>query len=509
MAFATRQSCNPANVKLSQSAYPYPILLFELFHAGMKICLTAVVASISPVLAWLPGEHKHIFSRDGVNLFDRRSPFEAGSLSKRFLPNSYGNDKNKIRGVNLGSLFVLENWLADNVMSAWGCNSTSEFNCVSSLHDQSKANNDFQGHWKTWVNVSDFSRMVSYGLNTVRIPVGYWFYEQIVDSSEYFPQGGEAYLDQVVGYAKDAGLYVIIDLHGAPGAQVTDPDTGQYNVNPGFYEAYNYNRTYSFFSWLTNKIHTNPNYDTVGMIMLVNEPERLTDQEYSDIKAHTHSLKQTYYPTVISHIRAVERSLGFSGNHQLHIQMMGTGWGSGDPTTYLSNLTFVAYDEHAYVKYTAGITQTQSGYLEFSCNDDLSSDAPVIVGEWSLSVNSGLPWGSAVDLSKNLDWYRQWWAAQVVAYEKVGGWVFWTWKTTGSLNDPRWDYQKAVEAGIISTNIDDAYSMAPCTGVTNATGTANSTGNGTSMTSGADSVSPRKRLALVTIALAVLALWNG
>ena len=183
--------------------------------------------------AWLPGRDRKILSRDGVDLF-ARSP----KLSSRFLPSSYGNSHNAIRGVNLGSLFVLENWLADDVMASLGCNSQSEFDCVSSLNNQAEANADFQNHWSTWISAADFTEMVSYGLNTVRIPVGYWMMETLVDPSEHFPQGGESYLDQVVGYAKDAGLFVIIDLHGAPGGQATDADTGQYNPEPGFYNAY-------------------------------------------------------------------------------------------------------------------------------------------------------------------------------------------------------------------------------------------------------------------------------
>lgn len=186
-----------------------------------------VLAFASAVHAWLPGEHKQIFSRDGLDLFNRSSLYEAGRLTKRFLPTDYGNDRGKIRGVNLGALFVLEHWLANNVMTGWGCKTDSEFDCVSSLNDQDKADSNFQGHWNTWVTADDFSQIVSYGLNTVRIPIGYWFHEKLIDSSEHFPRGGEAYLDQVVGYAKDAGLYVIIDLHGAPGAQTTDAFTGQ------------------------------------------------------------------------------------------------------------------------------------------------------------------------------------------------------------------------------------------------------------------------------------------
>lgn len=51
-----------------------------------------------------------------MELFNRKSLYDAGRLKKRFLPGDYGNDKGKIHGVNLGSVFVLENWLADDVM---------------------------------------------------------------------------------------------------------------------------------------------------------------------------------------------------------------------------------------------------------------------------------------------------------------------------------------------------------------------------------------------------------
>lgn len=458
----------------------------------------ALLRTAALVHGWLPGEHRQIVSRDGVDLFDRGTGSSEAEVSatfaKRFLPANYHNDRNKIRGVNLGALFVLENWLADNVMSSWGCNDTSEFNCVASLNNQAQANSDFQGHWQTWVNATDFSKMVSYGLNTVRIPLGYWFFEQIVTSSEHFPQGGEQYLDQVVGYAKDAGLYVIIDLHGAPGAQSTGADTGQYNLDPGFYDSYNYNRTYSFFSWLTTKIHTNSKYTTVGMVMLVNEPERLTDTQYAHVQANDKSLVHTYYPIAISTIRAVEDKLGVPGDLKLHIQMMDSNWGSGNSTAHVSDLNFLALDDHAYVVNVAGLNQTKDAYLDFSCHDDRSgSSAPLVVSEWSLAVN---PTTSDWDPTTNIAWYRQWWAAQVTSYEKTAGWVFWTWKTTGSLNDPRWDYQKAVAAGLIPTDIDSAYAMAPCAGVVNTTSSSSATtsaASGSATATAAGSSAPSTR----------------
>ena len=179
---------------------------------------------VSHASAWFPEVQKHILAADGTNLFSDNETAQSNTTSKRWLPAS-----GKIRGVNLGSLFIFEPWLASTEWSNMGCGSyNSEFDCVSAL-GQSQANAVFQNHWNTWITQGDISQMQSYGLNTIRIPVGYWMMESIVYSdSEHFPQGGLQYLERLCGWASDVGFYIIIDLHGAPGAQVAqNPDTGQ------------------------------------------------------------------------------------------------------------------------------------------------------------------------------------------------------------------------------------------------------------------------------------------
>jgi hypothetical protein len=189
--------------------------------------LAGLVAIAAPASAWLPGVHKDIYARDGSNLFNT-SAVPSGDSSKRWLPAS-----GKIRGVNMGSMFVFEPWLAETEWQNMGCGAyQSEFDCVSGL-GQSAANSAFQQHWGSWITQDDITQMQSYGLNAIRIPVGYWMDESIVYSdSEHFPQGGLSYLSQLCGWASDAGFYIIIDMHGAPGAQVPEnPDTGQVSPN--------------------------------------------------------------------------------------------------------------------------------------------------------------------------------------------------------------------------------------------------------------------------------------
>ena len=194
----------------------------------MLLPLAILIATIAPAIAWLPGQEKHIYARDGTNLFNITEASSADGSTRRWLPAS-----GKIRGVNMGSLFVFEPWLAETEWSNMGCGSyESEFDCVSAL-SQTQANTVFQKHWGSWITQADISQMQSYGINTIRIPVGYWMDESIVYSdSEHFPQGGISYLSQLCGWASDAGFFIIIDMHGAPGAQVpTNPDTGQVRLS--------------------------------------------------------------------------------------------------------------------------------------------------------------------------------------------------------------------------------------------------------------------------------------
>lgn len=286
-----------------------------------------------------------------------------------------------------------------------------------------------QNHWKTWITQSDFQKMASYGLNAVRIPVGYWMYETLVYDSEHFPQGGFNYLLQVCDWARQQGFYVIIDLHGAPDSQSAsaNPDTGQY-CSPGFYDNSDaYSRAEKFLSWMTTQIHTNPQMANVGMLEVLNEPVQDTSR--------TGSMLNTFYPAAWTAIRSAENAIsGMTTSGQLHIQYMNQQWGSGNPNQALGSTWFTAYDDHRYLKW-AGVADTQSAYLTTSCSDNRGGNTPTIVGEWSLSTNNN-EW----DPGSDQGFYKDWWAAQVQAYEKTSGWIFWSWKTSG-LNDPRWDYQ--------------------------------------------------------------------
>lgn len=169
-------------------------------YSKMKLTKFTLAALIPLTIAWLPETDKLIISTNDTNLFTPSN--------------------GKIRGVNMGSLFVFEPWIAETTWSNMGCKDRkSEFDCVSSI-GEGAANSAFKEHWDTWITQEDIQEMQTYGLNSIRVPVGYWMKEDLVDRvSQNFPQGTFSHLERLCGWASDSGLYIIIDLHGAPGAQ--------------------------------------------------------------------------------------------------------------------------------------------------------------------------------------------------------------------------------------------------------------------------------------------------
>jgi aryl-phospho-beta-D-glucosidase BglC (GH1 family) len=191
------------------------------------------------------------------------------------------------------------------------------------------------------------------------------------------------------------------------------------------------------------------------MLEVLNEPEQNHD-----------SLVSTYYPQAYSTVRGVESDLKVPKPKALTIQMMDSTWGAGNPRQNMpQDAHDLAFDNHRYLTYS-NVPATKNDYLGASCSDTFPSsdnNKPLIIGEWSLAIKQEKEWSDEFSPIKeeNHEWYTRWWAAQVRAYEKEKGWVFWSWKTELG-GDWRWSYQAAVEAGIIPKDFGKVEELAKC-----------------------------------------------
>ncbi|GAA6014031.1 hypothetical protein JCM11491_003494 [Sporobolomyces phaffii] len=312
----------------------------------------------------------------------------------------------KIRGVNLGGLFIVEPWMARGSWASMGCgNYDSEWEC-NEANGMAQMQSRYEDHWygrlphagsatsshhlsrNTFYQEEDFIEMKRLGLNTIRIPLGcedslarrslfleipthrdYLNADWIVDDligSDPFASGGMFYLKRVLRWSRDHGLFALLDLHGAPGSQTVHQSfTGHTVDKAGFYSTANYQKAWDCLRNLTIMSHT--------------------DEDFSN------DLTTVFYPTAQQVVRDAEKELGVNclGYFPdcLTLLFMDTAWGSGSPELHLKTPDYdhVAYDSHTYAQWLVQ-NATREGYLEYLSDMGYS---PVITGEWSISTLGG------------------------------------------------------------------------------------------------------------------------
>lgn len=144
----------------------------------------------------------------------------------------------EIKGINIGNMFVQEGWLTPFALTPLKNDDGTlvkdqdgniqypeftEMEFREALLNNPNCGKDNIDEWldyyyDAWFNDLDFENIVDVGFNSIRVPF-YW--ENILDQN--FNRKSEEvafkYLDKILEGAKKHNIYVILDLHGAPGSQ--------------------------------------------------------------------------------------------------------------------------------------------------------------------------------------------------------------------------------------------------------------------------------------------------
>lgn len=115
-----------------------------------------------------------------------------------------------LRGTNLGNWLVQEGYMFH---FEGGPQSAREIEAlVNELLGPEAAAKFWQQYLDRYVTRDDIQLLKRSGMNSVRIPIHYKYF--LTDDAE-----GLRLLDRVIEWAREAGLYVVIDMHCAPGGQ--------------------------------------------------------------------------------------------------------------------------------------------------------------------------------------------------------------------------------------------------------------------------------------------------
>ena len=272
----------------------------------------------------------------------------------------------------------------------------------------------------TYIGEDDVRFIKSVGFNTIRIPL-HWDLFMTSDGAIEGP--GWALLDRVVGWAKAAGLYVIVDLHAAPGGQtgINHDDGPGYPVM--FYVPRDRNLTVRLWQAIAKRYAGDP---TILGYDLLNEPIA----PYHDIATLNPRL-EPFYKRLTSAIRSVDPgrvAILAAGQWSSSFEMFGP--------PFAPNL---AYTYHSFWASTK--RDSIQRHLDFSNRYNV----PLFLGET----------GELTD---------EWNAEFRKLHEAHGiGWSFWTYKnldtssTVVSIKRPeRWDEIAAYADGRTDVKPSDA-----------------------------------------------------
>jgi hypothetical protein len=252
-----------------------------------------------------------------------------------------------LKGLNLGGWLMMEGYIlyAPNFPE-------HKFKKEFSAALGQSALSDFEREFReNFICESDIKNIARLGFNCLRVPFNCRLVEK--KAYQYDPQGAR-YLDRVIQWAKKYKIWVILDLHAAPGAQNHDWHSDSTGKAELWTKQTNQDRTLALWEFLADRYK---NEEYVAGYDLLNE------SVLEDTK-----LLNRFYNDLIKRIRGVNK------NHILFVE--GNKWGTD----------IDCLDEYADDNYALSIHNYEPLAFTFNFVSDLSYPLDPAYGGWNRNM---------------------------------------------------------------------------------------------------------------------------
>jgi glucan 1,3-beta-glucosidase len=135
-----------------------------------------------------------------------------------------------LRGCNLGSWLLLEMWMMGLDRPGDPTDQWQLEQLLTQRFGAADAGALLDLYRENWIQPRDFRIIKQWGFNTVRLPFDSALLEDGTAPGTLRPDAFK-WLDRAQQMAADAGIYIILDMHGAPGGQSIDACTGRAGQN--------------------------------------------------------------------------------------------------------------------------------------------------------------------------------------------------------------------------------------------------------------------------------------
>jgi hypothetical protein len=329
---------------------------------------------------------------------------EAGVNSLPFLHAEGTNIVNEagqkvlLRGVSLG------NWLLpEGYMWKFGNNADRPRRIeklVSDLIGPDKAAQFWSEYRKNYITEADIQRISDLGFNSVRPALNARLFLMEGDSAGRLNNEGFELLDNLVKACKAHGIYVIIDMHAAPGGQTGQNIDDSVNDSPDlFIEAKYQDQLVDLWKAIAQRYRNEP---TVAGYDLLNEPLPGRTGAAAKYKSRLEPL----YQRITQAIREVDRK------HMIVLE--GCDWANDWSVFSAPFDKNLVYQFHYYCWDTPATVKSIRHYLD----KGRQFNAPIWVGETG-ERDATIYWATTEYFEANNI-----------------GWSFWPWKKMGANNAP-------------------------------------------------------------------------
>ncbi|KAF8195623.1 glycoside hydrolase family 5 protein [Mycena galopus ATCC 62051] len=410
---------------------------------------------------------------------DPSNPFNNDAQPNSWTPplnTSWRWGVDRIYGVNLGGLFVMEPFITASYFDQYSPTAVDEWTLsIAMANDTARGGiGQLETHYDTFITEEDIAEMAGAGLNWLRIPIGFWAIETW-PGEPFLAKTSWTYFVRVLGWARKYGLRVLLDLHAVPGSQNGLNHSGRLspvNFLSGNMGLANAERTQYYIRVLTEFISQPAYQNLIPIFGIINEPllgiigkDSLT----------------SFYLDGHNMIRGIT---GYGEGNGAYIAIHDGFQSLASWAGFLAGSDRIILDTHPYFSF-GGIDTSPIAVNDANgnpggkwplqaCNAwgpsiDASETAfgVTIGGEWAASPNAcgyflvGVGPESPNSQCPEYDDYQNYnesMKAGILNYveatmDALGDWFFWTWKVgpngAGVIGSPLWSYQLGLRNGWI------------------------------------------------------------
>lgn len=309
-----------------------------------------------------------------------------------------------LRGLGLGGWMVQEGYMLQTSGFAGPQHEIKEK--ISDLIGAENTAEFYEAYLTNGITKADIDSLNVWGFNSVRLPMHYNLYTPPIEEEKNgeitWLEKGFAMTDSLLKWCADNKMYLILDLHAAPGGQGNDANISDYDkTKPSLWESEaNKQKMIALWQKLAERYKDEP---WIGGYDIINEPNwNFTEGENPNglEEKHNKPLRQLMVE-VTKAIREVDK------NHMVIIE--GNGWGNN------YNGIFPLWDDNMVISFHKYWNYNSKESIQFALDFRETYNVPIWLGESGENSNV---------------WFKD--AISLVESHNVG-WAFWPMKKVDNI----------------------------------------------------------------------------